>query len=570
MVREILINVNHGETRAAVLEDKRLVEIHIEREAHQSVAGNIYKGRVENVLPGMQAAFVNIGLERNAFLYLADAPLYVDAREPDGETETVEARPRRARPARLHEGQEIVVQVVKDPIGTKGARVVTHPTLPGRYLVLAPSTEYVGISRRIADEAERNRLKAIARRLRPKGMGLIVRTVAEGREEAELEADLRFLLKVWDRVLQKSRRVSAPALLYRDHDLLYRLVRDVFSEDLAAVVVDSRAEYQKVLELAESLVGPSLKDRVKLYQGERPLFEEYGVEAELARALDRRVWLDCGGYLVIDRTEAFTSIDVNTGRYIGTTSLADTVLRTNLEAAVEIARQIRLRDLGGIILVDFIDMDRKEDRDQVLGRLTAELARDRTRTHVLGFTRLGLVELTRKKVREDLYAVLQKPCPYCQGTGRVLSEATMAHRVEREILRLARSAQGEAILVATHPAVAAQVIGVGGANLRRLESETGKVIYVRGSDDVHMEQMRVVTVGSRREVEEMALPVREGQVVDLEVEEPHVSNPRDGIARLQGYVVDIEGGARHVGQKLRVEITKVFRTYAKGRVVSAS
>ena len=569
MVREILINVNHGETRAAVLEDKRLVEIHIEREAHQSVAGNIYKGRVENVLPGMQAAFVNIGLERNAFLYLADAPLYVDAREPDGETETVEARPRRARPARLHEGQEIVVQVVKDPIGTKGARVVTHPTLPGRYLVLAPSTEYVGISRRIADEAERNRLKAIARRLRPKGMGLIVRTVAEGREEAELEADLRFLLKVWDRVLQKSRRVSAPALLYRDHDLLYRLVRDVFSEDLAAVVVDSRAEYQKVLELAESLVGPSLKDRVKLYQGERPLFEEYGVEAELARALDRRVWLDCGGYLVIDRTEAFTSIDVNTGRYIGTTSLADTVLRTNLEAAVEIARQIRLRDLGGIILVDFIDMDRKEDREQVLARLTAELARDRTRTHVLGFTRLGLVELTRKKVREDLYAVLQKPCPYCQGTGRVLSEATMAHRVEREILRLARSAQGEAILVATHPAVAAQVIGVGGANLRRLESETGKVIYVRGSDDVHMEQMRVVTVGSRREVEEMALPVREGQVVDLEVEEPHVSNPRDGIARLQGYVVDIEGGARHVGQKLRVEITKVFRTYAKGRVVSA-
>ncbi|WP_324667818.1 Rne/Rng family ribonuclease [Geochorda subterranea] len=570
MRREILINVSHGETRAVMLEDGRLVEIHIEREAHQSVAGNIYKGRVENVLPGMQAAFVDIGLERNAFLYLADAPLYVDAREQDGETETVDVLPRRPRRSKLREGQEVLVQVVKDPIGTKGARVVTHPTLPGRYLVLAPSTEYVGISRRIADEAERNRLKAIARRIRPKGMGLIVRTVAEGREEAELEADLRFLMKVWDRVVQKSRRASAPALLYRDHDLIYRLVRDVFNEDLARVVIDARAEYQKVLELAESLVGPSIRSRVELYQGERPLFEAHGVEAELERALDRRVWLGCGGYLVIDRTEAFTSIDVNTGRYIGTTSLADTVLRTNLEAAVEIARQIRLRDLGGIILVDFIDMDRKEDRDQVLARLIAELARDRTRTHVLGFTRLGLVEMTRKKVREDLYAVLQKPCPYCQGSGRVLSEATTAHKIEREIRRLARSSDAEAMLVATHPSVAAQVIGVGGANLRRLESETGKIIYVRGSDDVHIEEMRVVTVGSRREVEQMALPVKEGQVVDLEVEEPHVSNPRDGIARLEGYVVDIEGGGPHVGQRLRVEITKVFRTYAKGRVVSAT
>lgn len=570
MTREILINVGHGETRAAILEDRRLVEIHIEREAHQSVAGNIYKGRVENVLPGMQAAFVNVGLERNAFLYLADAPLYVDARDQDGYPETIEEMPRRTRVSKLHEGQEILVQVVKDPIGTKGARVVTHPTLPGRYLVLAPFTEYVGISRRIADEAERNRLKAIARRIRPKGMGLIVRTVAEGRDEAELEADLRFLVKVWERVLQKARRASAPALLYRDHDLIYRLVRDVFTEDLSRVVIDSRPEYHKIIELAESLAGLSIRSRVQLYQGERPLFEEYGIEPELERALDRRVWLDCGGYLVIDHTEAFTAIDVNTGRYIGTTSLADTVLRTNLEAAVEIARQIRLRDLGGIILIDFIDMDRKEDQEQVLARLVAELQKDRTRTHVLGFTRLGLVELTRKKVREDLYAVLQKPCPYCQGTGRVLSEATMAQKVEREIVRLARSSHAEAILVAAHPSVAAQVIGSGGSNLRRLEAETGKAIYVRGSDDVHIEDMRVITVGSRREVEQMALPVREGQVVDLEVEEPHVTNPRDGIARLEGYVVDIEGGGRHVGQKLKVEITKVFRTYAKGRVVSAT
>ncbi|MBE3598251.1 MAG: Rne/Rng family ribonuclease [Limnochordaceae bacterium] len=574
MVREIVINVGHGETRAALLEDRRLMELFTEREAHERVAGNIYKGRVENVLPGMQAAFVNIGLERNAFLYLGDAVPYLDGRNHDhggegAEDEGVEAIPRRAsrQPSRLREGQDVVVQVVKEPIGTKGARVVTSLSLPGRYLVLMPFNEYVGISRRIADEQERDRLKAIARKMRPRGMGLIVRTVAEGHDEAELQQDLRFLLRVWDRVHQRARRAPVPSILYRDHDLVYRLVRDVFTEELSRIVVDSRQEYQKIVDLAES-VGLSIRDRLQLYQGERPIFDEFGIEPQIERALDRRVWLECGGYLVIDHTEAFTAIDVNTGRYTGTTNLADTVLHTNLEAAVEIARQLRLRDLGGIILIDFIDMDRKEDQEQVLSRLTEELKKDRTRTHVLGFTRLGLVELTRKKVREDLYAVLQRPCPYCQGTGRVLSEVTMAQKVERQIADLARSSQADAMLLAVHPSVAAQVIGAGGANLRRLEGETGRVIFVRGSEDVHMEEIRVLSLGSREEVEAQAMPVKEGQLVDLEVEEPHVNNPKDGIARLEGYVVDIEGGGRHVGRRLKVEITKVFRTYAKGRVVS--
>lgn len=568
MTRDVVINAGHGETRAALLEDRRLMEVFIEREAHQRQAGNIYKGRVENILPGMQAAFVNIGLERNAFLYLGDALPYVNGRDGEGDEEAVEGQPFRWGDRPLHVHQEIVVQVAKEPIGTKGARVVTNISLPGRYLVLMPHAEYIGISRRIAGEEERERLKAIARRLRPRGMGLIVRTVAEGHDEHELAHDLQFLLRVWERIQHRARKATAPALLYRDHDLVYRLVRDVFTPDLNRVVVDSRAEFQKIVELCESL-GLDLRSRVQLYQGERPIFEEMGIEGELDRALDRRVWLNCGGYLVIDQTEAFTVIDVNTGRFTGTTSLADTVLRTNLEAAVEIARQLRLRDLGGIILVDFIDMEREEDRVRVLQALTAELARDRTRTQVLGFTRLGLVEITRKKVRENLYAVLQKACPYCRGSGRVLSEATMAQKVEREIVRLARTSQAEALLVAVHPSVAAQVIGAGGSNLKRLEAETGKSIYVRGSETVHLEDMRVLTVGSRAEVEQQALPVREGQVVDLQVEEPHVNNPHDGIARLEGYVVDIEGGGRHVGQKLKVEITKVFRTYAKGRVVSA-
>lgn len=573
MVREILINVGHGETRAALLEDRRLMEVFIERESHERVAGNIYKGRVENVLPGMQAAFVNIGLERNAFLYLGDAGAYLDGRshaEQDGEDEAVDDLPRRARRphAPLREGQEIVVQIVKEPIGTKGARIVTTLSLPGRYLVLMPLTDYVGISRRIVDEAERERLKGIARRIRPRGMGLIVRTVAEGREEAELEADLKFLLRVWERVHQRSRKASVPSLLYRDHDLIYRLVRDVFTEEISRVIVDSRAEHQKVIELAES-VGFPIRSRAEWYHGPRPLFEEYGVEAELERALDRRVWLECGGYLVIDHTEAFTAIDVNTGRYTGTTNLADTVLRTNLEAAVEIARQLRLRDLGGIILIDFIDMDRRDDQEQVLATFTEQLKKDRTRTRVLGFTRLGLVELTRKKVREDLYAVLQRPCPYCQGTGRVLSEVTVAQKVEREIAQLAKSSGAEAILLAVHPSVAAQVIGSGGTNLKRLEAETGKTLFVRGSEELHIEEIKVLHVGARQEVQAQALPVKEGEVVDLEVEEPHVTNPRDGIARLEGYVVDIEGAGRHVGQRLKVEIIRVFRTYAKAKVLAA-
>ncbi|HEY8486581.1 MAG TPA: Rne/Rng family ribonuclease [Limnochordales bacterium] len=565
MTRELLIEVGFGETRAALLEDRRLMEVFVERDAHQRVVGNIYKGRVENVLPGMQAAFVNIGLERNAFLYLGDVVPYLNGRDPDQDAEPVEGSPFPDRRT-VQPHQEIVVQVSKEPIGGKGARVVTSVSLPGRYLVLMPHVEFVGISRRIELDSERERLKGLARRLRPKGMGLIVRTAAEGRSEDELSRDLQVLLRVWERIQHKARRASAPALLYRDHDLVFRLVRDLVTEELARVVVDSRAEFQKIVDLMEG-IDPGLRSRVQLYQGERPLFEEFGVEAELERALERRVWLPCGGYLVIDHTEAFTAVDVNTGRFTGGANLAETVLRTNLEAAVEIPRQLRLRDLGGIILVDFIDMDRKEDQEQVLATLERELARDRTRTQVLGFTRLGLVEITRKKTRENLYSLMQKPCPYCQGRGRVLNEFAMAHRVQREIVRLARSSQAEALLVAVHPSVAAQVIGAGGAQLRRLEQETGKAIYVRGRDDVHAEDLRVLTVGSRSEVERQALPVREGQVVDLQVEQAHANNPHDGIARVEGYVVDIEGAGRHVGQRLKVEITRVYRTFAKARML---
>lgn len=567
MRKEMFINSGFGETRAAIVENGRLVELYTERETHQRVAGNIYKGRVENVLPGMQAAFVNIGLERNAFLYVDDALSYKGDIERDEEPdEAAKSRQRRSIREILKEGQEIVVQVAKEPIGSKGARIVTNLSIPGRYLVLMPTVDYIGISRRIADEGERERLKALAKAARPKGMGLIVRTAAEGKDDKDIEGDARFLARVWDRLQHKAQKVAAPAVLYKDYDLVYRLVRDVFNAEFDRLYVDSRAEYTKVIDLLDSLT-PHLKSRVHYYDGRLPLFEANGIEQEIEKALERKVWLECGGYLVIDHTEALTSIDVNTGRYIGTTNLADTVRKTNLDAAVEIACQMRLRDIGGIIIVDFIDMESKDDQEQVLLRLEEETRKDKTKTHILGFTHLGLVEITRKKVREGLHAQLQRACPYCDGSGRVLSEESVAFATEREIKKMASEDDVDAFLIALHPSVAAQVIGTGGANLRRLEQETEKSIYIRGSLELHLEEMQVLAAGPKAVVEERALPVKEGQVLDVQVQEAHVTNPKDGIARVEGYVLDIEGAGRHVGKRLKVEITKVFRTYAKGRMV---
>lgn len=566
MGRDIIVNAGRGETRAAFLENRRVVEIYIERTTHQRIAGNIYKGRVENVLPGMSAAFVNIGLERNAFLYVEDARDY----EKLFDTNKSRSGWNKFRGIKdvLKEGQSVVVQVTKEPIGTKGARVVTHLTIPGRYLVLMPTVEYIGVSRRIEDERERERLKKLARAVRPEGMGLIVRTVAEGKGHQELQQDAQFLMKVWEQIQRRAKTESAPALIYKDHDLVYRLVRDYFSAEFDRFIVDSRDEYNKVLGILET-ISPHLRSRVFYYHDRNiPIFEFYGVEADLNRALKRKVWLESGGYLIIDQTEALTSIDVNTGKYTGGKNLAQTVLNTNLEAAAEIARQLRLRDIGGIIIIDFIDMESPEHEQMVLESLEREVSKDKTKTHILGFTNLGMVEMTRKKVKQNIGDLLQRPCPYCDGTGRILSEETLAFQVEREILRLAREKDIEALLIEVHPSVAAMVIGAGGSNLKRLEEMTGKIIYVRGSEDKHWEDVEVVHAGTKEAVSALATPVREGQVLDMEVEEPHVSNPEDGISRLEGYVVDIEGAGRRVGQKLKVEITKVFRTYAKGRMLS--
>ena len=561
MSKEIVVNVDHEETRVATVDDGSLVEIAIERPTGQRVAGNIYKGRVENVLPGMQAAFVNIGLERNAFLYVDDAlPIKEDEDDlPDLRHASIGDV--------VKEGQEIVAQVAKEPIGTKGARVTRHLTLPGRYLVLMPGVDYVGVSRRIEDEAKRERLRKLAESIKPEGSGLIVRTVAEGAEEEELSRDVEFLARLWERIQAKAKVAGAPVVLHKDLGLLLRVVRDAFSEDVDKLTIDSRQEYEKVLELLD-LTAPELKPRVHYHSPqERSLFDAYGVESEIEKALKRRVWLKSGGYIVIDRTEALTSIDVNTGKFVGTTNLADTVFKTNLEAAREIAHQIRLRDIGGIIVVDFIDMEVPEHRQQVLKALEEAVRADRTKTNVLGLTQLGLVEMTRKKVRQSLDDVLQRACPYCDGRGKVLSEETMSRKVRADIKRILKHTSSEAVLIEVHPSVAALLIGSGGANLRDLERETGKLVYVKGDSDCHLETMNLRALGTREEVEAKALPVRAGQQLELKVEEPHATNPVDGIARVDGYVVDIEGGGGRVGERVRIEVVKAFRTYAKAHLI---
>lgn len=567
MKKEILISARQGETRAAVLEDGELVEIYFERPVNQRLVGNIYKGRVENVLPGMQASFVNIGLERNAFLYVDDAVLPEHA-NGDEDEEVTESLPHNVTIKDvLRVNQDIVVQVAKEPMGQKGARVTRHITLPGRYLVYMPSVDYVGVSRRIQDDKERDRLRKLAESIKPPDVGVIVRTVAEGRSKKELEQDMKFLEGLWSRIAARSKKVSAPGALHRDLGLIYRVVRDLFSEEVERLYVDDRNVRDKVIDLLDD-ISPHLKNRVVFYSGAgKPMFEAWDLETKIEQALKRRVWLKSGGYIVIDHTEALTVVDVNTGKYVGSIDLADTVYHTNLEAAQEIARQLRLRDIGGIIIIDFIDMEKPEHRSEVVRALEEALKKDRTKAHVLGLTQLGLVEMTRKKARQGLEETLTSTCPYCDGRGRVLSAEAMAHKVRREIRDALSQSASEAILVEVHPLVASVLIGAGGNNLKELEKETGKSIFVRGSEDCHIEELNIRALGTKGEIEAKALPVKTGDTLEVEVLEPHASNPSDGIARVEGYVINIEGAGKLVGERVCIEVTKTFKTYARARVM---
>ncbi len=503
MKREIFANVEPYEVRVAVREDSRLVNLFIERD--EPVVGNIYKGRVANVLRGMDAAFVDIGLGRNAFLHVSD----VRPHRLDGE-ELEDAIGRGAIQQRLRPGQEIIVQVTKEPSGTKGARVTTYLALPAYYLVLLPTVSYVGVSRKIEDEAERRRLRKIAERIRPERMGLVVRTAAQGAAERDLQNDLRYLLSVWNRVLERARQSHAPALLYQDLRLLRRVVRDLFTEDVSRFVVDSPREYEQILDLVKSY-APHLRPRIELYRGEDPIFEHFGVEREIRDALRRKVWLPSGGYLVIDRTEAFTVIDVNTGKYVGTTDLETTIFHTNLEAAQEVVRQIRLRDIGGIILVDFIDMENDQHRRQVLQALEEAIRADRARTHLIDLTQLGLVEMTRKRVYQDLEQILRIPCPYCEGRGRVLSPRTVANQLRRELVREVQAHRAPAVVVYVHPSVHAELWKDGDGWIQAVEEATGCRVRFLPREGIHLEQVEILPAETPD-----AVPLGPGEVRWLE------------------------------------------------------
>lgn len=563
--REILVSAASDETRVAVVEDGVVVEFYVERPSSQKTAGSIFLGRVMNVLPGMQAAFIDIGEEKNAFLYVDDALLPPNLDDSDEEI-PVNRKRHRGITDIVKQGQEIMVQVVKEAIGTKGARVTRHVTFPGRYLVLMPTVSYTGVSRRITDENERQRLRKIARSIKPKDMGLIIRTVALGKSEDELKRDLDFLLKMWERVRKKARSSNAPALIHQDLGLVFRVVRDELNQSTTRMLVDDVHIYGKILDLLDS-VSPEMKDRVIFYRDrEYPLFQLYGVEAAIDKALQRQVWLKSGGYLVIDKTEALTVMDVNTGRYVGNKNLSDTVFKINIEACKEIARQLRLRDIGGIIVVDFIDMDVPAHRQKLIEELEKELKHDHTKTVVVGLTGLGLVELTRKKVRQSIDANMMRMCPYCGGKGTVMSEETVAARVRREIRRVLANSSCEAILVEVNPSVASHLIGPGGQNLKELEKETGRNIFIRGSEGLHLEEMNVKAIGTKEEIAEKAIPVRVGDILEVLIEEPHDKNRSDGIARREGYVIDVEGAGGRVGEKVLVRIVACHRTYAKAHL----
>jgi ribonuclease G len=456
MRREILLDSLCGQKRLAVFEDDMLREIYIERDGSESLSGNIYAGHVENVLPGMNAAFVDIGLEKNAFLFAGD--IQVDTR---GEKELTEALSGLNIRDLVHPGQQILVQVIKESGGSKGPRVSSHITLAGRLLVLIPTMRYVGISRKITDPDERARLRSCAEALMETGCcGMIMRTVASGAEEKAIRTEYEAMVQKWNAIQTRGSVTKAPALVYGDSGLVSRAVRDMLDEETFAITTDDEALRAALIESAQ-LNAPAYTNRIRLHEGELPLFDARGVDAEISSALSRRVWLKSGGYLVIDYAEALTVIDVNTGKYVGKNSLGDTIFKTNSEAALEIARQLRLRDIGGIIIVDFIDMDTQERRDMLLAAFREAIARDRTHTNVSGITSLGLVELTRKKTRPPLHRRLKHICEVCDGTGLVDDYEAVARRALYEMRRRQRAQPGQALIVTVARQVAGILISIG-------------------------------------------------------------------------------------------------------------
>lgn len=500
MTKKMLVESNPHQARVAVLEDERLTELFVERVRERGLVGNVYKGRVTRVLPGMQAAFVNIGLERDAFLYVSDVGDPEAAEDLELDTGISPAlgdelggaavvKPAVVQPPiqdLLRPGEELVVQVTKDPLPNKGARITAHVTLPGRYLVLLPDVHHLGISRRIEEDEERQRLMALLRELDSPAGGMIVRTVGEGRDNEAFATDLVYLTDLWQRIRERGAKARAPTLIHRELDLALRTVRDLFSEEFELLWVDGQETYERIVEFLDH-VQPALVGRVKLYNREETLFQTYRIDQEMEATLRAKVWLKSGGYLVVHPTEALVAIDVNTGRFTGSQDLEDTVVKTNLEAIQEVVRQIRLRDLGGIIVLDLIDMAEEENRQRVFSALEKELEKDRTKNRVLSISEFGLVELTRKRTRPSLQRMLTQPCPYCQGRGRIRSLATICLALRRDALER-RLTPGSELLVRVHPEVAQALQRDERPILDELRQRLGVEILVQSDPELHHEQ----------------------------------------------------------------------------------
>src|SRR4051794_19872368 len=568
MKKTILVSAERGETRVAVLEAKQkggkssVAELYIERRGRRSIVGNIYKGKVDNVLPGMEAAFVDIGLERTGFLHVDEILT------PDGEQ-----APRRGRGGgrRINElikpGQEILVQVVKDPLKSKGARLSMNASIAGRYLVFAPQGSGVGVSRRLGDK-ERDRLRKMVDRTYDGPGGLIVRTAAHGAKKADFVREIGYLHRLNEVLDRRSQGTKAPALVFQEADLSIRVLRDVFLSEFEKAIIDSPKQFERVTNFFQR-TAPELVDGVELYEGSKPLLEKWKIDEEIESTLNRRVDLPSGGYLVIDYAEALTVIDVNSGSFTGRGKggLEETITKVNTEAAEEAVRQLRLRDIGGIIVIDFIDMARASNRDKVLKTMRKALDADKSKSYVVEVSPLGLVEMTRQNVTDGVREILTAPCPTCKGEGVVLSAETVALEGMRKMRDIAaENADTEAFLIRVNPKVAAELTAAG-SGLDEFEAETAKRFHFEGGDALAIDTFIVVEQGARAEIEERALPFKVGDEVLIQIDEPHMYNANDAVARIDSYIVSVTGGGRFVGERKMVRIDEVERSAANASLL---
>ncbi len=590
MKKQVLVSVDPWETRVALLEQAgtpakdrdqrpaaksnpsagyRVAELYIERRGSRSIVGNVYKGKVDNVIDGLEAAFIDIGLEKNAFLHIDEIVL------PGVET------PRRGRgeeggkkiSSLLKKGQEVVVQVVKDPLKTKGARCSMDLTIAGRYMVYAPTGEGVGISKRLEDK-ERARLRREIKGLDIKSGGAILRTAAHGAKQQDFARELPYLFKLHEVLMERAEAQSAPSVIFQEADLSVRVVRDIFSVDFERAIVDDEGQYNRLRSFFER-TSPELVERVELWQESTPLFEQAEVEEVIDGLTSRRVDLPSGGYLMVDYGEALTVFDVNSGSYVGRgrqARLEDTITKTNLEAADEIVRQLRLRDVGGIIVIDFIDMTKARNRDEVMKTLRKALDEDRTKTFTAEISRLGLVEMTRQNVTEGVREIISRTCPTCNGDAVVLSEATIAIEFDRRLRELAaRSPRAsEAFLVQINPKVSVEFTGAGARMLRELEQATGKLFHFEGNDSLPLGHFEVTMEGSAEAVRERAVPFNAGDEVLVTLVEPHMYNADDAVAKIDGYIVAVAGGGPFLGEKKMVRIEEAGRNSAAATLLEAA